>query len=98
MYGLIGKLVALEGRREELITILLEGSRSMPGCLSYIVARDAADPNAIWVTEAWRDRTSHAESLALPAVQHAISRGRPLISGFGERVETEPVAGTGLAG
>jgi len=98
MYGLIGKLVALEGRREELITILLEGSRSMPGCLSYIVARDAADPNAIWVTEAWRDRDSHAESLALPAVQQAISRGRSLISGFGERFETEPVAGTGLAG
>ena len=32
-------------------------------------------------------------ALLLPAVQAAIAKGRPLIAGFGERFETEPVGG-----
>ena len=43
MHGLIGKIIAVEGKRDALIAILLEGTQEMPGCLSYIVARDAAD-------------------------------------------------------
>ena len=31
------------------------------------------------------------------SVQAAIGKGRPLIAGFGERFETEPVGGQGLA-
>jgi quinol monooxygenase YgiN len=96
MYGLIGKLAAVEGKRDELIAILLEGSAKMPGCLSYIVAKDASDPNAVWITEAWRDEASHDASLQLPAVRQAIARGRPLIAGFGERFVTTPVGGEGL--
>lgn len=96
MFGLIGKMKAVAGQREALIGILLEGTRSMPGCLSYIVARDTSDPDGIWITEVWDSRESHAASLKLPAVQEAISRGRPLIAGFGERFETEPVGGVGL--
>lgn len=68
----------------------------MPGCLSYIVALDPADEDAIWITEAWIDEASHKASLSLPSVQHAISIGRPLITGFGERFETVPVGGHGL--
>lgn len=98
MYGLIGKMKAAAGQREALIRILLEGTRDMPGCLSYIVARDPSDPDGIWITEVWDSRESHAASLTLPAVQEAISRGRPLIAGFGERFETEPVGGAGLPG
>lgn len=97
MYGLIGKMKAVAGQREALIGILLEGTQDMPGCLSYVVARDTSDPDGIWITEVWNSRESHAASLKLPAVQDAISRGRPLIAGFGERFETEPVGGAGLA-
>ncbi len=69
----------------------------MPGCLSYIVAKDPADADALWVTEAWEDRASHQASLSLPSVQDAITKGRPMIAGFGpERFETEPVGGHGL--
>lgn len=96
MYGLIGKMISVEGRREELIEILLEGIAGMPGCLSYIVARDTIDPNALWVTEVWEDAEKHQASLSLPSVQAAISRARPILTGFGERFETEPVGGTGL--
>ena len=97
MYGLIGKMLATPGSREALIAILLEGLRDMPGCLSYVVARDPGDADALWITEVWDRRESHAASLGLPSVQQAIARGRPLIAGFGERFETEPVGGHGLA-
>lgn len=96
MYGLIGKMLAQPGQREALIAILSEGTAAMPGCLSYIVARDTADPDALWITEVWDSQASHAASLSLPSVQRAIQRGRPLIAGFGERFETEPVLGYGL--
>jgi len=96
MYGLIGKITAVSGQREALISILLKGTAAMPGCLSYIIARDTADPDAIWITEVWDSQESHQASLALPAVQEAIAQGRPLIAGFGERFVTEPVSGHGL--
>lgn len=96
MYGLIGKMNVVPGKRGELIAILLEGVSGMPGCLSYVVAEDPADENAIWVTEVWDSQASHRASLSLPSVQQAISRGRPMIAGFGERFETRPVGGHGL--
>ena len=34
MYGLIGKALAKPGERDALIAILLEGTTTMPGCLS----------------------------------------------------------------
>ena len=97
MYGLIGKMRAQPGQREALIAILLEGTAAMPGCLSYVIAKDKLDADALWITEAWDSQASHKASLALPSVQAAIAKGRPLIAGFGERFETEPVGGQGLA-
>ena len=96
MYGLIGRIDATPGHRDELIDILLSGTAAMPGCLSYVVARDPSDENALWVTEVWVDRAHHEASLALPSVQDAIGRGRPMIAGFGVRHETEPIGGHGL--
>src|SRR5687768_6436687 len=96
MYGLIGKIKVVPGQRDALISILTEGVAGMPGCLSYIVAQDPTDADAIWVTEVWVDQASHQASLSLPSVQQAITRGRPLITGFGERFETIPIGGHGL--
>ena len=96
MYGLIGKMKVVPEKRDELIAILIEGIAGMPGCLSYVVAKDLTDPDAIWITEVWDSQESHQASLSLPSVQQAIGRGRPLITGFGERFETEPVGGFGL--
>jgi len=96
MHGLIGKMLAHPGQRDALIAILLEGTAAMPGCLAYVVAKDKNDADALWITETWDSEASHKASLALPAVRDAITRGRPLIAGFGERFETEPVGGHGL--
>ena len=97
MYGLIGKMTCVPGQRDTLIAILLEGTDAMPGCLSYVIARDPKDADAIWITEVWDSKDSHAASLQLPAVQDAIKRGRPMIVGFGDQTITEPVGGYGLA-
>ncbi len=43
-------------------------------------------------------REHHQASLKLPAVQEAVARARPHITGFGERFETVPVGGNGLGG
>lgn len=96
MHGLIGKMRCQPGQRDALIAILLEGTGAMPGCLSYVVAKDPVDADAIWITEVWDSRASHRASLQLPAVRAAIQRARPLIAGFENGQETIPVGGIGL--
>lgn len=96
MYGLIGQMLAAPGKRDELLAILGEGTADMPGCLSYVLATDPTNPEAIWITEVWTDKTAHAASLKLPAVQAAIAKARPIIAGFPQRFETSPVGGHGL--
>ncbi|MDB5538530.1 MAG: Antibiotic biosynthesis monooxygenase [Devosia sp.] len=68
----------------------------MPGCRSYVVARDPANADAVYVTEVWETSEAHRASLTLPAVKEAIAQGRPLIAGFEKIAETEPVGGIGL--
>lgn len=96
MYGLIGKMLAAPGQRDALIAILLESTTAMPGCLSYVVAKDAKDENAVWISEVWDSKDSHAASLTLPQVKAAIAKAKPLIAGFGDYFTTEPVGGVGL--
>ncbi len=96
MYGLISKVHAVPGQSGALISILVDGAAGMPGCLSYVVAQDLTNPDAIWITEVWNSQTSHEASLSLPSVQEAIAKGRPLIASFSERHVTEPVGGHGL--
>jgi quinol monooxygenase YgiN len=93
MYGLIGKMRCVPGRRSDVAALLSGGSRQMPGCLSYIVAEDPADNDALWVTEVWDNEASHKASLELPSVKEAIAKGRPLIAGFELSVKTRPVGG-----
>ena len=96
LYGRIGKMKAVPGARERLIELLLAGTSEMPGCLSYIVAADPADPDSIWITEVWDSKESHAAALKLPSVRAIIAEARPLIAGFSDSHETIPLGGTGL--
>jgi quinol monooxygenase YgiN len=96
MYGLIGSITAVSGRRDDLIAILTEAVSDMPGCLSYVVAKDSRDETTVWVTEVWDSKESHEASLSLPSVTKAISAARPMISAFGNQVITTPVGGYGL--
>ncbi len=93
MFGLIGKMRAVAGKRSELIEILAAGTTGMPGNLSYVIAEDPDDADALWVTEIWDKQENHAASLDLPGVRDAITRGKPLIAGFEMHQMTRPVAG-----
>ncbi|MER9396685.1 antibiotic biosynthesis monooxygenase [Mesorhizobium sp. M0615] len=96
MYGLIGKMRTARGQRDAIMDVLLASTGAMPGCLSYVIARDPADADAIWVTEVWTDAASHKASLQLPEVHAAIAKARPIIAGFEFQVETHPAGGFGL--
>ena len=96
MYGLISKMTATPGKRDEVIAILVGVAANMPGCLSYIVAKDTSDANSMWITEAWESQASHEASLSLPSVKEAVAKARPLIAGFSDRSVTTPVGGHGL--
>jgi quinol monooxygenase YgiN len=96
MYGLIVKLMVIPGRRDEMIGILKESTADMPGCFSYVVAKDSADENAIWVTEVWDSIVSHDASLSLPSVKSVISRAKAIVSRLDKVAVTGPVWGVGL--
>lgn len=96
MYGLIGQMLAAPGTRDALLAILGESVGDMPGCLSYVIAKDPNNADALWITEVWTDKDAHAASLKLPAVQAAIAKARPIIAGFPQHFETIPVGGHGL--
>ena len=96
MYGLISKVNAVPGQRDALVAILVEGTQAMPGCLSYVIATDQADADALWITEVWDTQASHKASLLLPAVQAAIARGRAMIAGLSSRFETVRIGGHGV--
>lgn len=50
MYGLIGKMIVHDGKRDGLISILLDGTKGMPGCLSYVISKDMINENAFETT------------------------------------------------
>ena len=106
MWGMIAKITVLPSKRDEMIEILRESAANMPRCLSYVVAKDAADEkiersnaeaHTIWVTEVWDSMANHDASLSLPAVKNSIPRGKAAVSNFERIAVTNPVWGAGLA-
>ncbi|NDV02239.1 putative quinol monooxygenase [Pseudoroseicyclus tamaricis] len=87
MHGVVGKIVARPGQREAVIKVLEDRPREVPGCLSYVVARDVDDGSAVWVTEIWKSPAVHATSLRSPGAREMVDRLRPLVATV-ERVAT----------
>lgn len=99
MYGIMGKIQAAAGQREQLMAHLLQAAAeltSLEHCYLYVVSRASDDADGIWVTEIWRSPSDHQDSLKLEAIQSLISAARPLIAGMPERIEFEPMGGKGL--
>ena len=96
MWGMIAKITLIPGKRDEMIAILKESAADMRGCLSYIVSKDAADENTIWVTEVWDSLANHNASLSLPAVKSAAPRAKAIVSNFEKIAVTSPVWRAGL--
>lgn len=98
-YGLCGKILAVPGSGEALAGYLLDAAAALEevaGCHLYVVNRDPAEADAVWVVEVWESAEAHRASLELDAVQQLIARARPIMVGMGERFELDPIGGKGL--
>ncbi|TLS50710.1 antibiotic biosynthesis monooxygenase [Paenibacillus antri] len=99
-FGLIGRLIAVPGKRDELAALLLDAAaaaESFDGCELYAVHVADDDPDGVWVTEVWRDAAAHQASLQLESTKAMIARGRALIAGFGESRKLRTLGGKGLS-
>lgn len=91
MFGLIGKISTTPGHRDEVIALMRSGTGSMPGCHAYLIAADADNPDAIWVTEVWETEEHHQASLQIPEVRAVIQQAMPFITGVESIATTRPV-------
>lgn len=96
MYGLITRLTAHPGRRDELGLCLLDPNLRRPGCHSYVLAHDLNDADALWVTEVWMSKAMHDAWSANIRETHELLPALGLIATFGDTVFTRPIGGVGL--
>lgn len=97
--AIIAKLPAAEGKRDELAAAFHQAIRNAEaesGTERYILHKDLADENVLWVYEMYTDNdalnahSSSEEFKALGAVLGPLMGGRP------ELMLLEPLAGKGL--
>lgn len=79
-------------KREELVELLMSGSKTLPGCHSYVVATDANNADVIWITEVWDDADMHAASMEIPHVKASVEQAMPKIAGFETVATTAPTS------
>lgn len=97
MYGWIGVFTAHDGKRDELIANLLEGSAKLAsGCLNFIVSRDPTDDALVWVSEVWTDEASHDAAHSAPELDEARIKIKDLIASITPVATIDPVGGVGL--
>lgn len=79
-YGLFGKLQAKKGQGAKLAEFLMKDADKLKGCLLYVVSRDAADADALYVMEVWETKEDHDNSLKEPFVRELIKQAMPIIA------------------
>jgi quinol monooxygenase YgiN len=98
MHGLINRFTAHPGQRDAAMASMLSDVGPLDGCLSFVVARDPAHPDAFYLTEVWASPAHHQASLARPGVKASLDVLIPLIADWGTEVVTEPVGGIDMSG
>lgn len=82
-YGFIASMRCLDGRRDDVVSLLLSGLDDLrgAGCEAYVVSRSDTDEDTIWVFEVWRSEEHHVASLQLPQVRASINEAMPMLTG-----------------
>jgi quinol monooxygenase YgiN len=97
--AVIARIPCQPGKREELeagLKPMLDHTETEPGTQRYVLLRDSADENVLWMYELYQDQASlevHQSSDAMKALGAAI---RPFLAGRPELFFTTPVGGKGL--
>ena len=89
---------AQSGKREELMTVLLNAAKALEinsDCLQYLIST-SEEPETLYVTEIWTSKQAHDDSLEPPEVKAVIAQAMPLITSVSNIVEQQFVGGKGL--
>ena len=81
MYGMIGRLHVVPGRRKKLGKLLTEAIGRSPGCLAYAVKKDPDDKHVLWIQEVWLSPRSYRRSMERKQVKKAIKKGKEYVEG-----------------
>jgi len=90
-FGLLGRMRAVSGKRDELIAALQDSSRDVPGKLVYLIQLEQDDPDAFWINEVWETKAAYETCLTMPQVRDGMEKTRALIAATDVRVETIPL-------
>lgn len=94
-----GKVVAHKGKAEELAERLLGAAAELesdPGCLLYLINRQADAPETIWVTELWRSQADLDAAVESIRGSESVAATMALAASF-EMVELDLLGGKGAA-
>lgn len=90
LYGLLGRIRTVPGKRDELVSRLQRSSRDVPGKLVYLISLERDDPDAFWITEVWRDKAAY-EAVAGTDGREGRAEVQSLVLAVEHRVETIPL-------
>ena len=91
-YGLSGSFTAIDGKGDELASILEDAASLMKdakGCLVYIVGQQSDNNDVIHVFEVWDSKEDHDNSLHIDGVRELIAKAMPLIEGKPNGIEID---------
>jgi quinol monooxygenase YgiN len=92
-----GKASAQAGRGAELAEVLLAAAAELesdPGCLLYLINRQADRPDVIWVTELWRSQADLDASLERIRGSEGVAAAMALVDDW-QMVELDLLGGKG---
>ena len=92
-----GKATAKPGQGEQLAEILLAAAAELegdPGCVLYLINREAGAPDVIWVTELWRSQADLDASLERIRDSEGVSAAMALVEDW-QMIELEQLGGKG---
>jgi quinol monooxygenase YgiN len=90
-----GKAQARAGRGQELAEVLLAAAAELesdPGCLLYLINRQAGEPDLIWVTELWRSQADLDASLERIRGSNSVAAAMALVEDW-QMIELEQLGG-----
>jgi quinol monooxygenase YgiN len=94
----IAKIPCQPGHRDEMeaaMKAMLDHVESEPGTLRYVLLRDNADENTLWMYELYQDQASLESHMGSEAMKALGSALRPHLAGRPELFFSTPVGGKG---
>nr|WP_236028140.1 antibiotic biosynthesis monooxygenase [Actinoplanes lichenicola] len=87
-------MTARTGLGDEVVALLLDApSLANPDCVVFLVARSAANPDVVSVTEGWTSAGTHAAFFGSAPAQALVAKLQSLLDGDSTYTDEVPVGG-----